>query len=436
MSDQHDLQAALDEQAKAFEDFKKIHSQVLEESQKNGEATAEAQAKLEKCEQHLDEVGERIGKLEAQWSTSRFERQLDDNLTGEDRAHMDAFSGWLRAPKDPQAIANYKEATAAVARQQESNPQMAVTITTTGGGNAIPTEVAARMRQKIHDLTPMRRVANVVTVSNENTRFIVLDNNAAGGWVAAGSSRSETTTPTFQAFTLTYGTAYAYPQVYEEALNDLAMDVPAMIESQATRILASQEGAAFVSGNGTAKPTGFLAASTEVTTGDEASPARTFGVLQYFPTGHASDFQSDAFASPFGDPAGVLFDTVYGLKAEYRGNAAWMMNKATLAKIRKFRDKDGNYLYLPGLVAGQPANLLGFPIVEGEDMPDTGSNTFPVAFGDFDEGYQIGDIISSLRITVDDNITAPGFVKFYIRRRVGGNLANDDAIKVIKCAAS
>ncbi|MBT8113720.1 MAG: phage major capsid protein, partial [Gammaproteobacteria bacterium] len=243
---------------------------------------------------------------------------------------------------------------------------------------------------------------------------------------------------------LTYGTAYAYPFVYEEALNDIAMDVPGLIEDTAARVLAAQEGTAFITGNGTARPTGFLNGNavsplTIVSTGDEASPQRAFGSVQYFATGAAAAFQDDwagGTASPVQDPAGVLFDTVYGLKAEYRSNARWMTSKATLAAVRKFRDANGNYLYIPGLVVGQPATLLGYPITEAEAMPAIAANACVMAFADFNAAYQIGDIVGTLRITIDDNITAPGWVKYYIRKRVGGNLANDDAIKVVKCAAS
>jgi HK97 family phage major capsid protein len=226
-------------------------------------------------------------------------------------------------------------------------------------------------------------------------------------------------------------------------MNDVAMNVSALIEDTASRVLAQQEGVAFISGNGTARPTGFLngtavSPQTIVSTGDEASPQRAFGSLQYFATGAAAGFQTDAYAaaSPKGDPAGVLFDTVYGLKAEYRANARWMTSKATLATIRKFRDLDGNYLYIPGLVAGQPDSLLGYPLIEAEAMPAIAANAVVAAFADFNAAYQIGDIINTLRITVDDNITAPGFTKFYLRRRVGGNVLNDDAMKLVKCATT
>ena len=435
-----ELKKALQELGVAFEDFKKINDARLAEIQQRGDATSETLVKLEAAEVHMEDLQKRVGEIEADATARTFETNLDNTQSDEDRAHMSAYKTWLRKPNNARAQMEFEEASKAAAA---SNPQMAVTITTTGGGNAIPTEVAARLEQKIYDLSPIRQIANVQGASNENLRFVVIDNNATGGWVAAGTSRSETVTPLFQAVTPTYGTAYAYPQVYEEAMNDINFDVASFIEGVAAEVLASQEGTAFVTGNGTARPTGFMNGNavspvTIVSTGDEASPQRAFGSVQYFATGAAADFQNDMLGSPLntGDPAAVLFNTVYGLKAQYRSNARWVMNKTVLGKIRKFRDGNGNYLYLPGLVAGQPSSLLGYPITEAEDVANVAANAVVAAFGDFNRAYQICDIISTLRITVDDNITAPGWVKFYIRRRVGGILLNDDALKVVKCATS
>lgn len=447
MSGYTELLAKLQEYGEAFKAFRDANDERVAQIETQGRATAETLSKLEKTEAHLDEVRDRISQVEADIKARKIEAHVDNSLSDVDRAHSRAFNDWLRKPKDPETITALKMAEAAAAtqsREQSTERRGAVTITTTGGGNAIPTEVAARMERKIYDLSPVRQVARVNSVSNENIRFIVLDNNATGGWAAAGGTRSETVTPLFQSVTLTYGTAYAHPQVQEEAMDDIAFDVAQLIEDTAAEVLAAQEGTAFVTGNGTSRPTGFLNGNavsplTVVSTGDEASPQRAFGSIQYFATGAAAGFQNDAFtgpSSPVTDPAGVLFDVVYGLKAQYRARARWMMSKATLGTIRKFRDTDGNYLYIPGLVSGQPDRLLGYPITEAEDMPTIAANACPVAFADFMSAYQIGDIVATLRITVDDNITAPGFWKFYIRRRVGGNLLNDDAIKVVKCAAS
>ena len=105
-----------------------------------------------------------------------------------------------------------------------------------------------------------------------------------------------------------------------------------------------------------------------------------------------------------------------------------------LAGLRKYKDTTGQYLWQPALTAGQPATFLGYGITEAEDMPAIAANSFPLAFGDFKEGYLICDKVG-MRITRDE-ITTPGFVKFYVRRRVGGKLRNTQAIKLLKIAAA
>ena len=106
-----------------------------------------------------------------------------------------------------------------------------------------------------------------------------------------------------------------------------------------------------------------------------------------------------------------------------------------LATMRKYKEATTNaYMWQPGLSAGQPDMFAGYPVIEAEDMPAVGAGAFPLAFGDFREGYLIADRVG-MRITRDE-ITAPGFVKFYIRKRVGGKLRNTQAIKLLKIAAS
>jgi HK97 family phage major capsid protein len=190
----------------------------------------------------------------------------------------------------------------------------------------------------------------------------------------------------------------------------------------ASEAIAAGEGAAFVSGNGTKKPTGFLSGPTPVTTADAS---RAFGTLQYIASGQAAALPTSA---------DLFYDLVYGVRARYRANAQWVTNKLVLAGMRKYKDTTGQYLWQPALTAGQPATFMGFPITEAEDMPAVAANAFPLAFGDFKEGYLIADRVG-MRITRDE-ITTPGFVKFYLRKRVGGKIRNSQAIKLLKIATS
>jgi HK97 family phage major capsid protein len=186
-------------------------------------------------------------------------------------------------------------------------------------------------------------------------------------------------------------------------------------------VFAEQEGAAFINGDGSAKPTGFL----NYTTAADASWA--WGKIGYIASG-----ADGAFASS--DPSDALINLAYAPKQGYRANGTWVMNRKTEAAIRKFKDGDDNYIWQPGTAIGQPASLLGYPVAEAEDMPDIASNAYSIAFGDFARGYLIVDRvgINVLR----DPFSAKPYVLFYTTKRVGGGVQNFEAIKLMKFAAS
>ena len=239
------------------------------------------------------------------------------------------------------------------------------------------------------------------------------------------TTRSETDTSLLREVTPTHGELYAYPQASEWSLDDVFFDVEAWLAEEVAMQFAQQEGTAVISGNGTNKPTGMIN-TTPVTTADFASPLRAAAAYQYI----ASD--TDTLGSPQtpGITPDSLIDLVYTLNSAYRSNATFVMNSTTTGSVRKLKDTTNQYLWHPGLQAGQPNNLLGYNVETWEDMPDIGTNNFPVAFGDFRRGYVLVDRVG-LRIT-RDNVTTPGFVKFYIRRREGGIVTNNDAIKFLR----
>src|SRR5690606_16096416 len=139
-----------------------------------------------------------------------------------------------------------------------------------------------------------------------------------------------------------------------------------------------------------------------------------------------------AFAAS--DPSDALVDLVYALKAGYRQNATFVMNRRTQAEVRKLKDDAGNYLWQPGLAAGQPATLLGYPVMNDDNMPDIAADSSSIAFGDCRRGYLVVDRIG-VRV-LRDPYSAKPYVLFYVTRRVGGGVADFDAIKLMKFAAA
>jgi HK97 family phage major capsid protein len=214
---------------------------------------------------------------------------------------------------------------------------------------------------------------------------------------------------------------FAQPAATASLLEDSVVNIDQWIAQEVEQVFAQQEGAAFVNSDGSNKPKGFLSYTTV------AQSSWTWGNVGYVATGAAGAF-------PASDASDVLVDLVYAVKAGYRQNGAFVMNRKTQSAIRKLKDTTGNYLWQPPAVANGKAMLMTFPVVEAEDMPDIGANSLSVAFGDFSRGYLVVDRagVSVLR----DPFTAKPYVLFYTTKRVGGGVQDFDAFKLLKFAVS
>ncbi len=290
------------------------------------------------------------------------------------------------------------------------------------GGFAIPREIDAEIDATLKSISPIRSVANVVTVGSAGYRKLVTTGGTPSGWAAETDARTGTATPSFVEIAPPMGELYANPSASQAMLDDAVFDVEAWLANEIAMEFAKAEGAAFVNGNGTNRPKGFLQAPT-ANTGDTV---RAFGTLQYLASGAAGDFAAN--------PQDRLIDLVQSLRGPYRQGAVFVMNAATLARIRKFKTTDGQFLWTPSLTAGTPATLLGYPVIEAEDMPDIAANSLSIAFGNFKAGYLIAE--RSETVILRDPYTNKPFVNFYATKRVGGCVSNSEAIKLLKFAAS
>jgi HK97 family phage major capsid protein len=291
------------------------------------------------------------------------------------------------------------------------------------GGFAVPREIDARIDATLASLSPIRSIAGVVRVGSAGYRKLVTTGGTPSGWVSETAARPGTDTPDFREIAPPMGELYANPAASQTMLDDAAFDVEAWLAGEIATEFARAEGAAFVAGDGVNKPRGFLAGPVS-SAGDAARP---FGTLQYLPAGAAGGF-------PASNPQDRLVDLIQALRAPYRQGAAFVMNAATLARIRKFKTADGAFLWQPGLTGGQPDTLLGYPVVEAEDMPDIAPDSLSIAFGNFRVGYLIAERgeTSILR----DPFSNKPFVHFYAVKRLGGAVANSEAIKLLRFSAS
>jgi len=298
--------------------------------------------------------------------------------------------------------------------------QKALSTSTGGdGGFAVPTEIDGEIEAQLRRMSPIRAIARVKTISTSDYKRLVRTGGAASGWVGESDARVDTVSPTLAEVAIVPGEIYANAAATQRALDDMQFDGESWLLDDVAEEFAAQEGAAFITGDGANKPRGFLSYGTSAS--DDT--ARSFGTLQHIATGTDGGFAAS-------DPSDVLIDLVHSLNPRYRMGASFVMNAATLAEIRKFKDADGNFIWRAGLAEGQPDQLLGYPVVEAEDMPDIASDSLSVAFGNFERGYTIAERAGT-RVLRDPYTNKP-YVNFYATRRVGGAVVNSDAIKLLK----
>jgi HK97 family phage major capsid protein len=289
------------------------------------------------------------------------------------------------------------------------------------GGYAVPREIDEVIDQTLASISPIRAIANVVKVGSAGYRKLIASGGTPAGWVGFEAARPETNTPAFIEVVPASGDLYANPAVSQQMLDDAMFDVETFLAQEIASEFARAEGAAFVSGTGVSQPLGFLSSPSAAT----VDSARPMGTLQFIGTGAAGAF-------PASNPADKLIDLVQSLRSPYRQGAVFVMNSATAAAVRKFKTADGAFMFQPSLAAGQPASLLGYPLIEAADMPDIAANSLSIAFGNFKAGYVIAE--RNATTILRDPYTHKPYVHFYATKRIGGQVVNSESIKLLKFA--
>ncbi|HEX6996141.1 MAG TPA: phage major capsid protein [Gammaproteobacteria bacterium] len=295
------------------------------------------------------------------------------------------------------------------------------------GGYLVTPDMSGRVARKVFESSPIRQFANVQPVGSDRLEGIEDTDEADSGWVGETQARTDTDTPQVGKYEIPVHEIYAQPKATQKLIDDSAIDIEAWLSGKVSDRFARQEAAAFVNGNGVARPRGLLTYPTAST----SDATRPWGTVQYIPTGDASGFITPSTSA---SPADCLITTVYSLKAIYRTGARWFMNSATAGVVRKFKDSEGRFAWTDSLTEGQPPLLLGYPVSFAEDMPDVGANAFPIMFGNLSFAYTIADRLG-IRVLRDPYTSKP-YVRFYSTKRVGGAVTNTEAYKLVKVAAS
>jgi HK97 family phage major capsid protein len=390
------LSRDIDDLMQAFEAFKETNDRRLAEIERRGAEDSVTAEKLARIEKTMDGLALKQARVPLGETEMKPAAAL---------AHKSAFDGYVR-----------KGETANLTKLE----QKALSVgSDPDGGYLVPKETEQAVNTALKTVSPIRSIAGIRQVSGSVYKVPFATTGAATGWVGETAVRPQTNTPALAELSFPTMELYAMPAATQSILDDSAVDIDAWLAEEVRVAFAQQEGTAFVTGDGVNKPKGFLTYPTV------ANASWTWGNLGFVTSGAAGAF-------PAANQADKLIDLVYAVKGTYRANGSFVMNRATLGTVRKMKDADGSYIWQPSGDAAQPSRLLGYPVVEAEDMPSIAADSLSIAFGDFASGYLIVDRVG-IRVLRDPYSSKP-YVLFYTTKRVGGGIRDFDAIKLMKFA--
>ncbi len=386
-------EATQDDVLSAFEAFKDANDERLAQIEKRMSADVVTAEKVERISKAIDEL-----TLKA-----RRPAMGSDTKKAEPSEHRQAFNAYVRKG-EAFGLAQLEQKAMSIGSNAD-------------GGYLVPEEIETEIGRLLSKASPMRAICDVRQSSTLIYKKPFNTNGASAGWVAETGARTQTNSPTLAELQFPAMELYAMPAATQALLDDSAVNIDEWIAREVETVFAEQETEAFVVGNGTNKPKGFMDYAKV------ANSAWAWGSTGYIATGVAGGF-------PASNPSDKLVDVIYALRAGYRQNGRWITSRATQAAIRKFKDTQGNYLWQPAATADGNATLMTFPVVECEYMPDIATDAHALAFGDFKRGYLIVDRVG-VRVLRDPYTNKP-YVMFYVTKRVGGGIQDFDAIKTLK----
>ncbi len=400
-----EMAECFDEFMEAFEAFRETNDERLAQVENQVSEDVVTVEKMNRINKTLDEQKSLMDNLLLKGKRPSTGASAVTSIAGIE--HKNAFNDYVRGGRED-GLRRYEQKALSYSNDAD-------------GGFLVPDETATEIGRRLALGSPIRAISGIQVVSSSLYRKPFAISGPATGWAAETEIRTETTAPALSELQFPTMELYAMPAATSQLLDDAAFDIDTWIAGEVEQAFAEQESAAFINGDGVNQPRGFLTHPTV----DEAN--WSWGNLGTVATGNDGAFADE-------DASDTLIDTIYSLKSGHRQNANWVMNRKTQAEVRKLKDADGNYLWQAPAAPGQQANLMGFGIVEAEDMPDIAANSLSIAFGDFNRGYLIVDR-AGVRV-LRDPYSAKPYVLFYTTKRVGGGIQDFDAIKLVKFGTS
>lgn len=406
-----ELKKLLEDQGKAFHEFKDANDARIAAIEKNGKATPEMEAKVDGLNSELYRLGKEIKELTL--ASQRPAPGGDGKMSEDEREYKASFGKYLRKG-DPSNLRDLEVKVVNIGADPE-------------GGYFAPPEVSNTIDSIANTTVAMRRIATVTPIGASSWKEAAKTSKMTGGWLGEKEESSESTEPKFHEVEIVPQIAYAEPWATNVSLEDITFNVESWLAEEAGLIIAETEATGFITGTGVKSPRGIASYTATADATWKAAPATYWGGIGYIASG-----KSGAWADT--NPADALINLQHALPAVYRNGAAFLMNDATLATIRKFKNGMGDYIWQPSVQAGIPDQVFGKPVEIDDNVADLSSDSLSIFYGNFKRAYRIVDRrgIAVIR----DNVTRKGYTKFFITKRVGGGLKNFEAIKVMKFAAS
>lgn len=383
----------------AWEQFKQVNNARLNDLERKGHADPLYLEHLAKISQTLDNQKSRLDAMETAAARPGADLAGSPIVGAAASEYKTAFTHYLR-----KGMEGGLELIATKALSDS---------TAADGGYLVTPHMSETIVKIITEISPMRSLASIETISTDSLDVIEDTQLPGAAWAAETDARSDTTTQQIGKNNIMTYEMYAQPKATQKLIDDASIDVEAWLATKVGEKFAALESTAFISGDGSGKPKGILAYAA----------GTSFGQIEQIHSGTSAVVTADS-----------LITLYYALKDDYAKNATFLMNRSVIQAVRLLKNTTtGQYIWQPGLAAGTPDTLMGVPVAAAADMPVAAADSLSVAVGDFNRGYKIVDRVG-IRI-LRDPFTDKPYVKFYTTKRVGGEVVNSEAIKLLKLAA-
>lgn len=394
-----EIKARVDQLGSAWESFKSINDKRLSEIEKKGDSDVITDTQLKNVNDTLNEYKNRLDGMEV--ALNRSESPINEDILHSNyliKQHKNVFTDYLRKGIE----SNLSEIqTKALSVGSDSD-----------GGYLVSPSMSNQITKAIFETSPMRKIASVESISSDVLEIIEDKDEAAAGWTSETGSIAETNTPEIAKKTISTHELYAQPKATQKLIDDAYINIESWLADKVADVFSRKENTAFINGDGVGKPKGILSYNN----------GTNWGEIEQLDSGVDGVVTADK-----------LVELFYSLKENYSVKAEFLMNRASVEQIRLLKGSNGQYLWNPGLSQGAPDTLLGVNVHQAADMPSPAIDSLSIAIADFKSAYKIVDR-TGVRV-LRDPFTEKPFVKFYSTKRVGGDVTNFEAIKLMKLSS-